>query len=105
MGSHDTNLFSFPNGIHSGSHKENNGFDFSQISVVQNGVASDPFSQTEFKETKDTSDSLTRGGDANDENFGKFETTFPASGSKLEVNQRLSFIRCQFSVFYLFNSY
>ncbi|PWA78150.1 hypothetical protein CTI12_AA218260 [Artemisia annua] len=45
-------LFAFSNGIPGGLHKENNGFDFSQTSVGQNGVTSDPFSQNEYNETK-----------------------------------------------------
>ncbi|XP_076928253.1 uncharacterized protein LOC143592157 [Bidens hawaiensis] len=51
----------------------NHGFDFSQSQTpaVENGFASDPFSQTELKENKD-------------ESFGKFETTFQESGSKTE---------------------
>lgn len=89
LGSHvasnrPVDLFAFPNGVSGGSHKENNGFDFSQSSVVQNGVASDLFSQTEWKETKDDSESQPPGVGADDENFGKFETTFPEDGSKLE---------------------
>ncbi|KAI3775897.1 hypothetical protein L1987_45654 [Smallanthus sonchifolius] len=87
LGSHDTShgsvdLFSFSNGVPGGSHMENNGFDFSQIPVVENGFASDPFSQTEGKEAKDDPDSQPPDVGADDESFGKFETTFQESGSK-----------------------
>ncbi|KAI7727921.1 hypothetical protein M8C21_010677 [Ambrosia artemisiifolia] len=64
---------------------ENNGFDFSQISqapVVENGSASDPFFQTEWKESKNDSDSKPSDVGANDESFGKFEPTFQESESK-----------------------
>lgn len=100
LGSHDAphrpvDLFAFSNGVPGGSHKESNGFDFSQSSVVQNGVASHPFSQTEWKETKDDSDSQSPGAGV-DENFGKSETIFPeAGGSKPEVEQSLfPFVSC-----------
>lgn len=66
-------LFSFPNGLNGESHKENNGFDFRQNSGVQNVVASDPFSQTEWDKSK------------NDENLGNFETSFSESGLKQQA--------------------
>lgn len=90
LGSHNkshesVDLFSFSNEALNGSNMENNGFDFSQSQppAVENGFASDPFSQTELKVKKD-------------ESFEKFETTFQESGSKLEVNQSF------FSFFFFF---
>ncbi|KAI3747387.1 hypothetical protein L6452_09842 [Arctium lappa] len=95
LGSHDASqgpvdLFSLPNGLPGGSHYENNGFDFKQNPVLQNGVTSDPFFQTEWKEAKDDSDSQAPGGGVDDENFGKFETTFPEAESKLEGSEASS---------------
>ncbi|XP_024977172.1 uncharacterized protein LOC112514790 isoform X2 [Cynara cardunculus var. scolymus] len=94
LGSHDASqgsvdLFSLPNGL-PGSHYENNGVDFKQNSVLQNGVASDSFFQTEWKDAKDDSDSQPPGGDVDDENFGKFETTFPEAESKPEGSEASS---------------
>ncbi|XP_076890294.1 uncharacterized protein LOC143541330 [Bidens hawaiensis] len=78
LGSHNkshesVDLFSFSNEAFNGSNMVNDGFDFSQSQtpVVENGFASDPFSQTELKENKD-------------KNFGIFETAFQESGSKPE---------------------
>ncbi|KAK9071586.1 hypothetical protein SSX86_008014 [Deinandra increscens subsp. villosa] len=87
VGSHDTShrsvdLFSSSNGVPGGPHMESNGFDFSQIRVVENGFASDLFSQTEWKETKDDSDSQPPDVGADEESFGKFETGFQESESK-----------------------
>ena len=79
-------LFAFSNGIPGGLNKENNGFDFSETSVGQNGVTSDLFSQNEYNETKGDSDSQPPGGDADDENFGNFETAFAETGLKSEVD-------------------
>ncbi|KAM0056253.1 hypothetical protein Hdeb2414_s0006g00216111 [Helianthus debilis subsp. tardiflorus] len=92
LGSHNkshgsVDLFSFSNGAPSGSHMENNGFDFSQMShapAVENSSASDPFFQTEWNEPEDDSDSKPPDVRANDESFGKFETTFQESVSKPE---------------------
>ncbi|MFS8018813.1 hypothetical protein Hanom_Chr15g01396471 [Helianthus anomalus] len=92
LGSHNkshgsVDLFSFSNGAPSGSHMENNGFDFSQMShapAVENSSASDLFFQTEWNEPKDDSDSKPPDVRANDESFGKFETTFQESVSKPE---------------------
>nr|GEU81832.1 hypothetical protein [Tanacetum cinerariifolium] len=83
-------LFAFSNGNPGGFHTENNGFDFSQTSVGQNGVTSDPFSQNEWNETKGDSDSQPPGGDADDANFGNFEATFAETGSKSEGSEASS---------------
>ncbi|KAD5960561.1 hypothetical protein E3N88_12033 [Mikania micrantha] len=96
LSSHDAShrsidLFSTSNGVSDGSHMESNGFDFGQITVVENGFASDPFSQIDCKETKDYSDLQLPDVDADDESFGKFEATFLESGSKpqgFEVNTK-----------------
>nr|XP_043631513.1 uncharacterized protein LOC122602961 [Erigeron canadensis] len=89
LGSYDVShrpidLFAFSNGVLGGSHKENNEFNFSQSPVVQNGVASDPVFQTEWKETKDDSYSQSPDMGADDEDFGEFEATFPEAGLKPE---------------------
>ncbi|XP_071705803.1 uncharacterized protein [Rutidosis leptorrhynchoides] len=84
LGSHDVphrpvDLFAFSNGVPGGSHMVNTPFDFSQSSVVQNGVTSDPFSQTEWKETKDNSDLQSPGAGVH-KNSGNIEITFPEIG-------------------------
>lgn len=89
LGSHDAShrpvdLFAFSNGVHEGSHRNNNGFDLSQSSVFQNGVSSDSLSQIGWMETKDDSDSQTPGWGSDDGSLGKFETTFPEAGLKQE---------------------
>lgn len=106
MGSHDkshksVDLFSFSNEVTGGSHVESNGFDFSQISVVENGIASDPFSHTKWKETKDDSDPQPPNVGADDESFGKFETAFQESGTKPQVDQSLFFFCFLALYFYL----